>query len=74
VCHIESQESKRISFAKTTISPQADGAFYYAVWEERHMYLVKGNYLGLIDIGFKTTDFITLLFEDKLTQTPFMDI
>jgi len=66
VRHKDSQESKRISFAKTTVFPQAAGSVYHAVWEERNKYLVKGSYLGLIDIGFKTTDFITFVVEDKL--------
>ena len=64
--HKDSQESKRISFAKATVFPQAAGAVYHAVWDERSKYLTKGSYLGLVDIGFKTTDFITFLMEDRL--------
>jgi len=66
VRHKDSGPSKRVTFAKATIFPQAAGAIYYAVWDERHKYLVKGSYLGLVDVGFKTTDFIVFLMEDRL--------
>jgi len=64
--HKDAHDFKRINFAKTTIFPQAAGAVYHAIWDERNKYLIKGSYLGLVDIGFKTTDFITFLVEDKL--------
>ena len=67
VRHKNEQISKRINFAHITIFPQAAGAVYHAIWDERSKYFIKGSYLGLIDIGFKTTDFITFLVEDKLT-------
>jgi len=66
VRHKDSHDNKRINFAKVTIFPQAAGAVYHAIWDDRNRYLVKGSYLGLVDIGFKTTDFITFLVEDKL--------
>jgi len=66
VRHKESHENKRISFAKTTIFPQAAGAVYHAIWDDRQKYLIKGSYLGLVDVGFKTTDFIVFLVEDRL--------
>ncbi|MBS3984324.1 MAG: ParM/StbA family protein [Selenomonadales bacterium] len=57
---------KQISFAKTTVFPQAAGAVYYAIWDDRQRYLNKGSYLGLVDVGFKTTDFVVFLVEDRL--------
>jgi len=66
VRHKDATDSKRISFSKATVFPQAAGAVYHAVWDERNKYLTKGSYLGLVDIGFKTTDFITFLMEDRL--------
>lgn len=66
VRHKERQDAKNIRFAKVTVFPQAAGAVYHAVWDDRSKYLVKGGYLGLVDIGFKTTDFIVFLVEDRL--------
>lgn len=66
VRHREGNDSRRISFAKTTIFPQAAGAVYHAIWDDRQKYLAKGSYLGLVDVGFKTTDFIVFLVEDRL--------
>jgi len=66
VRHKEGRNVKSIRFAKVTVFPQAAGAVYHAVWDDRSKYLVKGGYLGLVDIGFKTTDFIVFLVEDRL--------
>ncbi|TYP56830.1 ParM/StbA family protein [Thermosediminibacter litoriperuensis] len=55
-----------IKFDKITIFPQAAGAVYCAIMDDLHKYLVKGSYLGLVDIGFRTTDFIVFLVEDQL--------
>lgn len=66
VRHKEKRDVKNINFAKVTVFPQAAGAVYHAVWDDRSKYLVKGGYLGLVDIGFKTTDFIVFLVEDRL--------
>ncbi|AEM79767.1 ParM/StbA family protein [Thermoanaerobacter wiegelii] len=60
------EKVKGIKFDKITIFPQAAGAVYYAVMEDIHKYLIKGSYLGLVDIGFRTTDFIVFLVEDRL--------
>ncbi|ERM92517.1 StbA family protein [Caldanaerobacter subterraneus subsp. yonseiensis KB-1] len=57
---------KTIKFERITIFPQAAGAVYYAVLDDVQKYLIKGSYIGLIDIGFKTTDFIVFMVEDKL--------
>lgn len=55
-----------IKFDKITIFPQAAGAVYCAIMDDLHKYLVKGSYLGLVDIGFRTTDFIVFLVEDRI--------
>ncbi|KKC28804.1 ParM/StbA family protein [Caldanaerobacter subterraneus] len=65
-CFKGDERVKGIKFDKITIFPQAAGAVYFAVMEDLHRYLVKGSYLGLVDIGFKTTDFIVFLVEDRL--------
>jgi plasmid segregation protein ParM len=57
---------KIIKFGRVTIFPQAAGAVYHAIMDNLQKYLIKGSYLGLVDIGFKTTDFIVFLIEDKL--------
>lgn len=65
-CFKGDEKVKGIKFDKITIFPQAAGAVYFAIMEDIHRYLVKGSYLGLVDIGFKTTDFIVFLVEDRL--------
>lgn len=49
---------KVVKFEKVTIFPQAAGAVYAAIWDQLEKYLIRGSYLGLIDIGQKTTDYI----------------
>lgn len=66
VSHKDGGGVKQISFTKTTVFPQAAGAVYHTIWDDRQRYLTKGSYLGLVDIGFKTTDFIVFLVEDRL--------
>jgi plasmid segregation protein ParM len=51
---------KSISFDKVTIFPQAAGAVYSSIMDNLSNYLIQGSYLGLIDIGFRTTDIISL--------------
>ncbi|HHY80085.1 MAG TPA: ParM/StbA family protein [Thermoanaerobacter sp.] len=60
------EKVKTVKFERITIFPQAAGAVYYAVLDDIQRYLIKGSYIGLIDIGFKTTDFIVFMVEDKL--------
>lgn len=59
------EKVKIIKFDKVTIFPQAAGAVYAAIWDELDKYLVKGSYLGLIDIGQKTTDYIAFYVDDR---------
>ena len=49
---------KVVKFEKVTIFPQAAGAVYAAIWDQLEKYLIRGSFLGLIDIGQKTTDYI----------------
>jgi len=62
----EDQKVKVIKFARVTIFPQAAGAVYGAILDNIQKYLIPGSYIGLIDVGFKTTDFIVFISEDKL--------
>jgi plasmid segregation protein ParM len=57
---------KVISFDKVTIFPQAAGAVYSSIMDNLTSYLIQGSYLGLIDIGFRTTDIISFMVEDTL--------
>ncbi|TCO68240.1 ParM/StbA family protein [Caldanaerobacter subterraneus] len=56
---------KTIEFEKVTVFPQAAGAAYYALLEDLDRYLYTDSYIVLIDIGFKTTDYIVFLIEDR---------
>lgn len=62
----QDKEVKLIKFDKVTIFPQAAGAVYYAILDELKKFMIKGGYIGLIDIGFKTTDYIVFLLDEKL--------
>ncbi len=59
-------EVKIIKFDKVTIFPQAAGAVYYAILDELKRFMINGSYIGLIDIGFKTTDYIVFMIDGKL--------
>lgn len=65
-CFKGDERVRVVKFEKVTVFPQAAGAVYYAVVDDLQKYLVKGSYIGLVDIGFKTTDFIVFMVEDKL--------
>jgi plasmid segregation protein ParM len=65
-CFKGDEKVKVVKFDKVTIFPQAAGAVYHAIWDDLQKYLVRGSYLGLIDIGFKTTDFIVFLVDGRL--------
>lgn len=54
---------KVVKFEKVTIFPQAAGAVYAAIWDQLEKYLIKGSFLGLIDIGQKTTDYIVFYID-----------
>ncbi|QSZ27610.1 ParM/StbA family protein [Aceticella autotrophica] len=58
---------KAIKFDKVTIFPQAAGAVYYAIMDNLQKYFIKGSYIGLIDIGYKTTDYIVFVVDEKLS-------
>lgn len=61
----EQKVMKTVSFKKVTVFPQAAGAAYYALLEDLDKYLYTDSYIVLIDIGFKTTDYIVFLVEDR---------
>ncbi len=52
--------TRQISFASSAIFPQAAGALYEAVRENPGLKLNTGTKIAVIDIGFKTSDFITV--------------
>lgn len=56
---------KTVEFEKVTVFPQAAGAVYYALLEDLDKYLLSDSYIVLIDIGFKTTDYIVFFVEDR---------
>lgn len=56
---------KTIEFEKVTVFPQAAGAVYYTLLEDLDRYMLSDSYIVLIDIGFKTTDYIVFLVEDR---------
>lgn len=56
---------KIVKFDKVTVFPQAAGAVYFAIMDDFKKYLTKGAYIGLIDIGFKTTDYIVLMIDNN---------
>ncbi len=58
---------KVVKFEKVTIFPQGAGAVYCAIMDNLQKYLVKGSYLGLIDLGYRTTDYIVFYVDGKLT-------
>lgn len=57
---------KIVKFDKITIFPQAAGAVYSVIIDDLQKYLIRGSYIGLIDIGFKTTDYIVFMVDEKL--------
>ncbi len=47
-----------IRFSKVTVFPQAAGAVYEAVAKHQELLKKKGSLVALVDIGYKTTDFV----------------
>lgn len=62
----EVNKSWVVKFDRVTLFPQAAGAVYYSIWDDISKYLAKGGYIGLIDIGFKTTDYIVFKLGKKI--------
>jgi plasmid segregation actin-type ATPase ParM len=58
---------KVVKFDRVTVFPQAAGAVYYAIMDDLQKYLIKGSYIGLIDIGYRTTDYIVFIVDGKLS-------
>lgn len=59
-----------VKFDKVIIFPQAAGAVYYALMDNVSKYMIKNSYIVLIDIGFKTTDYVTFLIDNRLRFLP----
>jgi plasmid segregation actin-type ATPase ParM len=47
-----------VKFDKVIIFPQAAGAVYHALMNNLDKYMIKDSYIVLIDVGFKTTDYV----------------
>ncbi|MDI6707275.1 MAG: ParM/StbA family protein [Bacillota bacterium] len=56
-----SDRTRVVKFQRATPFLQAAGAVYYAIMDELNRYLVEGAYIGLVDIGFRTTDYIVFV-------------
>lgn len=67
IAGFKGQDGMRIiKFDRVSIFPQAAGAVYGFIMDNPAQYMIKGSFIGLIDIGFRTTDYITFKCEDKL--------
>lgn len=60
---------KRIKFGKVSVFPQAASALWAQLWNEKGELRNPSltGLVGLIDIGFKTTDFIVIDLNDGMT-------
>ena len=56
---------KIIKYERVTPFLQAAGAVYHAIMDELQKYLVEGAYLALLDIGFRTTDYIVFVINKR---------
>ncbi|SNX54143.1 ParM/StbA family protein [Thermoanaerobacterium sp. RBIITD] len=59
-----------VKFDKVIIFPQAAGAVYHALMDNINKYMIKNSYIVLVDIGFKTTDYVTFLIDNRLRFLP----
>lgn len=56
---------KKISFGRITQFPQGGGAIYTTMFSNIEKYLIADTYVGLIDVGFKTTDVVVFRISDR---------
>lgn len=67
IAGFKSQQGMRtIKFDRVSVFPQAAGAMYGFIMADPARYMIRGSFIGLIDIGFRTTDYIVFKCEDKL--------
>ncbi|MBP2070802.1 ParM/StbA family protein [Thermoanaerobacterium butyriciformans] len=59
-----------VKFDKVIIFPQAAGAVYHALMNNLDKYMIKDSYIVLIDVGFKTTDYVVFLINNRLRFSP----
>lgn len=54
-----------ISFNKVYLIPQGAGALSYLMLNNGKKYYIPNTYIGMIDIGFKTTDVVVFKIDDE---------
>jgi plasmid segregation protein ParM len=59
--------TKVIEIGDVIIFPQAAGAIYSVIMDDPDKYLLDNSYVGLIDIGYKTTDFVAFSVNDSFS-------
>lgn len=56
---------QKVRFNKVFLMPQGAGALNYMLLNNSSKYFIRGTYIGLIDIGFKTTDIVVFKINDN---------
>jgi plasmid segregation protein ParM len=59
--------SRVVEVSDAIIFPQAAGAIYSVIMDDPDKYLLENSYVGLIDIGYKTTDFVAFSVNDTFS-------
>lgn len=62
------ERPRPVSFARVTLFPQGAGAMLEAGLERD--LLLPGTYLGLVDVGFRTTDFVVYQAAERFVPRP----
>ncbi|WP_279145574.1 MULTISPECIES: ParM/StbA family protein [Clostridium] len=56
---------QHVKFNKVLLMPQGAGALNYVLLNNGQKYYIRNTYIGLIDIGFKTTDIVVFKINDN---------
>lgn len=67
VFYVDFAQKKYIEISDFLVFPQAAGAIYYVMMSDPQKYMIENSYVGLIDIGFKTTDFVAFSVNDTFS-------
>ncbi len=67
VFYVDSAQKKIVEIEDYLVFPQAAGAIYNVMMTDPHKYMIENSYVGLIDIGFKTTDFVAFSINDSFS-------
>jgi plasmid segregation protein ParM len=73
----DSNKTKVVKFDKVTTFIQGGGAVYHSIWDDLQKYMIRSSYIGLIDPGEKTTNYLAffvsqngkMTFESELSGT-----